>query len=72
MSKQDYGLTDEDILFGDDKLINQYISLKKISPYIQNEGAIRVSKSRLPAIQNNSKINRVLFLFYSRNASRRR
>lgn len=59
--KQDYGLTDDDILFGDDKLINQYISLKKISPYIENEHAIRVSKSRLPAIQNNAKINRKRF-----------
>lgn len=73
MVKQDYGLTDDDILFGDDKLINQYISLKKISPYIENEHAIRVSKSRLPAIQNNAKLNRVTISPHSnRNASRRK
>ena len=30
----DYGLTDDDLLYCDDALLNQYISIKKIFPYV--------------------------------------
>ena len=30
---QSYGLSDEQILYGDDKQLNKYISIKKLAPY---------------------------------------
>ena len=39
-----YGLTDEDILYTDDNLLGQFLSLKKIAPYRSDEGKVDMKK----------------------------
>ncbi len=40
---ESFGLSDEQILFGDDKQLNKYVSIKKLAPYRQNELRLRNS-----------------------------
>jgi len=42
-----YGLSDKDILYGDDKALNQFVSVKKLAPYRQDNGMINMKKSKL-------------------------
>jgi len=46
VTKNAYGLTDEDILYADDKALNQFVSLKKIQPYRPDEGQVNMQTLR--------------------------
>lgn len=37
VEKADYGLNDDDLLYCDDELLNQFISIKKLFPYRQED-----------------------------------
>lgn len=37
-------MTDEEILEWDDKKLNQYVSLKKLAPYRDDQGAVNLRK----------------------------
>ncbi len=39
-----YGLTDEEILYGDEKKLNQFVSLKKMAPYRPDNGMVNMKK----------------------------
>jgi len=41
-----YGLTDEEIMYTEDKLLNQFVSMKKLAPYRPDEGMIDMGKSK--------------------------
>ena len=38
---ESYGLSDEQILYGDDKELNKYVSIKKLAPYEDSEMKLR-------------------------------
>lgn len=40
---ESYGLSDEQILYGDDKELNKYVSIKKLGPYQDEEVKLRNS-----------------------------
>ena len=43
---ESYGLSDEQILFGDDKELNKYVSIKKLAPYSDEELKLRNNNYR--------------------------
>jgi len=46
VTKNSYGLTDDDILYADDRALNQFVSLKKIMPYRPDEGQVNMKTLR--------------------------
>ena len=46
VEKDDFGLTDAELLFTDDKLLNQMISIKKLAPY-KNDQITNVDRNRM-------------------------
>ncbi|CAK58579.1 unnamed protein product (macronuclear) [Paramecium tetraurelia] len=34
LKKQDFGLKNDDLLYADVKLLNQYVSIRKLAPYL--------------------------------------
>lgn len=59
---ESYGLSDEQILYGDDKELNKYISIKKLAPY--QEGNLRLRNSifnqKIKTIKKSVKVNKKL------------
>lgn len=51
---ESYGLSDENLLFADQKLLNNYVSIKKLAPYREDEGKV---KAKL--LKNKMKINQI-------------
>ncbi len=43
MPAEGYGLSDEQILFGDDKELNKYVSIKRMAPY--NEEKLKLKNN---------------------------
>lgn len=41
--KEDFGLSDYQILYGDDKELNKYVSIKKLAPYQEEKMKLRNS-----------------------------
>lgn len=64
VDRDGYGLTEDDILYADDKLLNQFVSLKKIAPYKVGQKQLKLNKNQLQNIQKNTKQNQVLFINY--------
>ncbi|CAD8059236.1 unnamed protein product [Paramecium sonneborni] len=64
VDKQDFGLTNDDLLYADDKLLNQYVSIKKLAPY--RDGQIKIKKNKaeklLAQIRKSTKRNKKLIL----------
>jgi protein KRI1 len=56
---ESYGLSDEQILFGDDKELNKYVSVKKLAPYREEAMKLRNSifKQRIKGIKRSVKQN---------------
>lgn len=56
-----YGLDDENLVFGDDKTLNSLVSLKKLAPYREDEGHIKSkhlkNKLKLKQIEKSTKLN---------------
>ena len=48
---EDYGLTEEEIIDWDDKKLNKLVSLKKIAPYREDRGTIKVTKRKKKFIE---------------------
>jgi len=46
VNKNSYGLTDEDILYADDRTLNQFVSLKKMQPYRPDDGQVNMKTLR--------------------------
>lgn len=57
---ESYGLSDQQILFGDDKDLNQYVSVKKIAPYVNEEMKLRNSiyNKKIKSIKKSAKENK--------------
>lgn len=59
---ESYGLSDEQILYGDDKELNKYISIKKLAPY--RDGSLRLRNSyfnqKIKTIKKSVKVNKKL------------
>ena len=53
-------MSDEQILFGDDKELNRYVSVKKIAPYEEKAMRLRNSKYKqmIPKIKKSVKTNK--------------
>ncbi|CAD8141501.1 unnamed protein product [Paramecium pentaurelia] len=64
VEKQDFGLTNDDLLYADDKLLNQYVSIKKLAPY--RDSSIKIKKNKaeklLAQIRKSTKRNKKLIL----------
>lgn len=37
VEKEDYGLNDEAIIYADDRILNQFVGLKKLAPYREDQ-----------------------------------
>lgn len=59
---ESYGLSDEQILFGDDKELNKYISIKKLAPYRDQNMKLRnnIYKKKVKSIDRTAKQNKAL------------
>ncbi|KRX03734.1 hypothetical protein PPERSA_04242 [Pseudocohnilembus persalinus] len=57
---ESYGLSDEHLLYSDPKILNSYVSLKKIAPYREDEGQVSSkllkNKAKLNQIQNSTRL----------------
>jgi len=55
-------LTDEEILYGDDKKLNQFVSLKKMAPYRPDNGVVNMKKLKLKkqAVKKDAEQNMVI------------
>lgn len=64
VQKESFGLTNDDLLYADDKLLNQYVSIKKLAPYRDQPIKIKQAKARklLEQIRKNAKKNKKLIL----------
>lgn len=64
VEKDSFGLTNDDLLYADDKLLNQYVSIKKLAPY--RDGQITIKKSKadklIELIRKSTKKNKKLIL----------
>ena len=62
MKPESYGLSDEQILFGDDKELNKYISVKKMAPYKEDQMKLRnnIFKKKIKGIKRSVKQNQNL------------
>ncbi|EGR27880.1 zz domain protein [Ichthyophthirius multifiliis] len=59
---ESYGLSDEQLLFADNHILNKYVSIKKLAPYRDDEGKVKQknlkNKLIIKQIQNSSKENK--------------
>jgi len=64
VNKNSYGLTDEDILYADDKTLNQFVSLKKIQPYRPDDGQVNMKtlRKKKNEVKKTADRNKVIFL----------
>ncbi len=62
MKPESYGLSDEQILFGDDKQLNNYISIKKLAPYRDDRMKLRnnIYKKKVTTIDKSVTYNKKL------------
>lgn len=65
VQKNAYGLTDEDLLYADDKTLNQFVSVKKIQPYRPDEGQVNMKtlKKKKSQVKKMAEKNKVILLF---------
>ena len=59
---ESYGLSDEQILFGEDKELNKYVSVKKLAPYREEKMKLRnnIFKKKIRSIKKSVKYNQSL------------
>lgn len=59
---ESYGLSDEQILFGEDKELNKYVSIRKLAPYNEDEMKLRNSfyNQKVVGIDRSVRENRAL------------
>jgi protein KRI1 len=60
VDKNGFGLTNDDLLYADDKLLNKYISIKKLAPYRSDVVDVNRKKhaNLLAAIRASAKRNK--------------
>lgn len=57
---ESYGLSDEQLLYSDDKELNKYVSIKKLAPYREENLRLRNSiyNKKIKGISRSAKLNR--------------
>lgn len=60
MKPESYGLSDEQILFGDDKVLNNYVSIKQLAAYNDERLRLRnnVFRKKVKTIDKSVKTNK--------------